>query len=950
MLRSTSYKGGSILRFVLGFLRIRTDEAPTVTLLVLYFFLAMTSTSIVKSLQNALYLSEVRFDWRLPLLYVGIALLSVPMVFFYQRHARRRSQFLLTSATLVLFIASVLGFLALFKQGRGWAYPAFYLWGGVFTVLLPLQGWMVSYEFYGLQAAKRLFAVLGAGGILGGAFGGYYTALLAERYPAGGLLAHVLVLLVVLQVLVLCSYRFGQRLLEPRLEEEGPAEQRESRPPLKELFRSSYLRHLAALVLVTGLATTLIDLQYKFVLDRRFPGSEAGITQFFGLLLGSMFVFSAVFQLFGTSVILRHFGIRTALLILPLSLCLGSAAVAITAAFWSVVSLKALEGALRTSLDRTSVELLYVPLAHQSAAPVKSLIDVVMFRLGDAAGAAVFISVSLAGEDVIRTSGMVVAVAGLLWVATSRRLGREYLEMLRRSLEVKPRAAVGGQAWQVEGEVPQETLLACLDSSNPHKVRFGLEQLSLLSSRDVRSLDDWSSSGEGMIQTRIGDFYRTELPEWLERVAALCRHSDPEVAAAALQLLVRYRPSQHLEELRRSLGGASPPPSRFLLYLDRYAKGFTLALDPERIERWEHRLTEDQAVVLARLMGRSHNPRYLPLLARWSGTPGERGRTAILALGGYADPRYVDLLVERLRTPWSRKAAREALAHYGDRVVPRLNQILRDPQASLAAKREIPHILRRINSPAARDALFAALYLPDLVLSFRALKALNKIRDLRKLPFTKDSFIPLLQVWLKQYYELTNLDLLLDQEDGAGCRLLRRAVHERIEWKVEKIFRGMGLFFPYEDAYVSYLGYTSDRMRLRENAIELVDAHIRGELRQTLMPIFTEQDRHAIARRGRQLFSLPSRLDTVLGEALVQGDPWLKCCIIAALVELGPHRFRTHLQQATEDIHPLVRESAQWAMSRLPRDPQGDAGAEPLQPRNLGPPAAPRIVKDAGDD
>ena len=56
------------LQRVLDFLRLQAPELPLAFLMTLYFFLAMGCASVVRALQNALYLGNIGFDWRLPVL------------------------------------------------------------------------------------------------------------------------------------------------------------------------------------------------------------------------------------------------------------------------------------------------------------------------------------------------------------------------------------------------------------------------------------------------------------------------------------------------------------------------------------------------------------------------------------------------------------------------------------------------------------------------------------------------------------------------------------------------------------------------------------------------------------------------------------------------------------------------------------------------------------------
>lgn len=878
-----------------------------------YFFLAMASVSIVKSLQNGLYLHKVGFDYRLPLIYVGLAVLSGPVVMLYRKLSRRYSNLWLGSCTLVVFVLSMLLFALLVVRPGWWIYLLFYAWGSVFSVLLPTQGWVIAGDLFTTREAKRLFSILGTGGILGGAAGGYYTALGARQFGSQGLLIQVCLLLTGILGILLVTHRRHRFRITSRSQTRRRGSPEGKLETARKLFQSRYLLYLAGIVLMGGFLSTLIDLQYKWVLDERFPGSEEQITRFFGILLGTIFVASLLFQLFATSQVLRRFGVGFALLLLPCGLLLGAAGVLVAATFWSVVILKAIDGCLRSSVDRTSVELLFVPLPGEQTATVKSFVNMVVFRFGDALGAALFLAFSpLFGP--LKSGGILVVLAAALTLYLAWHLGEEYVRTLRKTLEIRPTPAAR-RILQFPEAVAQKTFLAALQSPHPTKVYFALQQLIPTRQEAESAEEDVSNIGEEMVQAEMSGLYDYRSPKWLESITPLVGHQDVRVAAAAFHLMVRYHPVQYLRKLRQELSSPEIPKLLYLNYLDRYVKRPGEFLREPSVLRWCQEQAPEHQVILARLMGKAKNSAFLPILEAWmKEPPAERARAAMEALGHYQDPRLVDALVDHLRFNWSRRAARRALSSYGDSVVHQLSDLLRDYNVDVSIKREIPVIFTSMCTPSSRAGLVAGLYLPDAVVSFRALKGLNKIRDFRDLSYGAQSFLPILQLWAKEYYELVNVALLLGEGNGSAWRLLHKAVKERKNWTLEKIFRGLALFFPRGDAYFSYLGYTSDQKELRENAIELIDSRIKGELRYTLFPIFEEYTEAEVARKGRQLFKLSSDLNEILADALFESDPWMKCCIIAGAASRPLQGLKHCIQQACEDVDPQVREAAQWAL------------------------------------
>jgi hypothetical protein len=149
--------GGRALNRFFRALLVRPEEMPAVLSVAGYFFLAMASVNVIKALQYSLFLENVGLSWRLPLLYMISAALAVPVVLLYRLLARRLSHLALSSGTLFFFVLTLAGIWALLQQGGYWVNFVFFLWAGLFALLLPTLGWVVSYDLFTAREGKRVF-------------------------------------------------------------------------------------------------------------------------------------------------------------------------------------------------------------------------------------------------------------------------------------------------------------------------------------------------------------------------------------------------------------------------------------------------------------------------------------------------------------------------------------------------------------------------------------------------------------------------------------------------------------------------------------------------------------------------------------------------------------------------------------------------------------------------
>lgn len=889
-------------------------------LLTLYFFLAMASVSIVKSVQNGVYLGNVGFDWRLPALYLTLTLVSGPVVLLYRYLSRYCSPQLIATATLLCIAAGLAVFWTILGHPgtEAWSFPAFYLWGALFSVLVPTQGWIFSYFLFTPRVARKVFILLGAGGILGGVAGGYYTYLTADLFGFRGLLLQIGGILLALEAVLGGLFWLNRKRSGDHVTREGTTHPDRGKT-MRATFRSPLYTRLALLILLTGVCTTLIDLQYKWALVVEYPGSVDHISRFFGGLLGTTFLISALIQLFGAGWVLRKFGLGTALILLPAALLVTSFGVVAAAAFWSIVVAKGTAGSLRTSIEQTAVELLYVPISERHRISVKNFMELVVFRLGDGLAAAFFLVAVSWPILTIRLTAAVVVAATAVWLFAAREISEQYSKMLRRRLE-RMHSMVLEQPAKADQGIAESVLVSSLPHSDPRVVLYALQQL--LHGEETPAVTDLGSVEltPDAFSMDVSGIYarRTSYPRWLRVVRRLVEHPDPEVGALALHLMISYNVQGFRRPLHRRIDSATVPSRRDLIFLRKYADDLPDVIRPTRIAGWCRGALPSQAAELALLLGIVQDPAFPPILRNWLSHESKQVRAASLqALGEYADPEDFNLLVRHLEQHWSRPAARRALARHGESVVESLRTLIRDPSVDSRVKREIPGVLARINTQPAHTVLISALYSHDAVVAHRALEELNRIRvDRDHLFYREETFLPLLQIWACEYYGLLNIDLLLDPSQRPEYRLLRRALDERLNWGLEKIFRALGLFLPQGDAYFSYLGFTSDRQELREYAVELIDTRIKGELRQTLMPLFAESHPFDVVRRGREIFKLPSAPEEALAETFFKADPWLKCCTIGVVVAERMERLKNCVRRACEDVNPLVRETARWALLR----------------------------------
>jgi AAA family ATP:ADP antiporter len=271
---------------------------------------------------------------------------------------------------------TLLGFSAWFRFGGGAAAVAFYLWTGAYGLLLLSQFWSLANEQIDAGQARRLFGLVGAGGVAGGLAAEWRRPRRARAPPADLLIA-----IAVLHFIVAIVVARGV----PR-DEGGAAVNAVVDEDLRAALRRPYVRLLVLGSLVGAVTSGVLDYQFKVTVQQRAAGA-AGLTALLGLYYGAQNLLALVAQLGLSRLLFARLGARRVGASLPAGVLAGSALTAVAPGLVPVVVTRSSTRAcVRPS--RTSDEFSYFALLDTTRRPVKRFVDGTIARTGDGRGTA----------------------------------------------------------------------------------------------------------------------------------------------------------------------------------------------------------------------------------------------------------------------------------------------------------------------------------------------------------------------------------------------------------------------------------------------------------------------------------------------------------------------------------------------------------------------------------
>jgi ATP:ADP antiporter, AAA family len=380
------------------FTNLRPGEAKEALLLTLAVFLLLTSYYMLKVVREPLILSAGGAELK-SYTSAAQALLLVFLIPIYSRIANRVNRIRLISIVTLFFISNILTFYVMAVAGMPGLGVAFFVWVGIFNLMIIAQYWSFANDVYTPEQGKRLFAILGLGQTLGATFGGAASKLLI-----GHLRVHELMLVA---GAILAGYLLLIRIVHMKQHKRSPrvtAADRmiDPRGGFALVARDRYLLLLGLLLLVLNFVNTngeyilgrvVTDKARELVSLGATNGmpSEDFVKEFIGEFYADYFTWvsalTAFIQIFLVARIMQRFGVRVALCVLPV-VALGAYGII---AFLPVLALiraaKIGENSLDYSLNNTVRQALFLPTSREAKYKAKAAIDTLFVRAGDLSSA-----------------------------------------------------------------------------------------------------------------------------------------------------------------------------------------------------------------------------------------------------------------------------------------------------------------------------------------------------------------------------------------------------------------------------------------------------------------------------------------------------------------------------------------------------------------------------------
>lgn len=654
------------------------------------------------------------------------------------------------------------------------------------------------------------------------------------------------------------------------------------------LLKDRYVVYLSFFLLLSIITFQFVHFSFLSVTEIYFH-SESQLIGFLGYFNGSIMIFSLVIQMVVNERLIAMYGLKTAILTLPIVLLLFTAASIFAGAmfgfsgananfiwfFLFIAMSKLFSESLRESLETSSFKLFFMPLDARIRFDIQAKVEGVINEFSRlAAGLLILIMGLLSFFELIHYSILLIAVI-VVWIWSAGKLYSEYRNSIKKKL----------QGRQPDYELQQK---------NQYRVRRILDEI-------VRS----DNPGHAI--------FALKLLEKLDLV--VFRNYVVKLSTAANRTVRRFVLSK-LDELNinSELKNGSPIETKAIF---KNCHAWSDAMTLMKSEDSDNRKN------LADWLGENLNDDNVwMLLALLADEDAEVKRAAIstAALAGLKET--FPLLINNLVSPVFAEDVVSAFVKIGEAAFPALENAFYKSGQDIGAMLRILQIYGNVKGKAAIDLLWGKIDYPDKKISSKALLSLadcNFVADntqARSIKYAIESEIS------NTAWNLKAVDTL---KDKAQTNLIREALEYDTLTSIKRIFNFLSMLYDPHSVQLAQENLFGTRREGLTYAIELLDVFLSDDLKEKIIFLLNDAlESKSLNKLAAYYAQNEMEVDETV-RMIIHRDynllsRWTKSC---AIHYVGGNRLEGFEIDLTANLfHPdrMIREASAWSLNQINRD------------------------------
>ena len=410
---------------------VRREEVASASLLTLIMFLILAAYYMLKTAREVFILGEGGAEVK-SYSSAGQALLLLAIVPAYGAFASRVNRIQLVQWVTLFFASHLALFLIALVAGWRVGVP-FFLWLGIFNLMVIAQFWAFANDLYTPDQGKRLFPLIGVGSSLGAWLGSVRAGQIVVNIGTERLLVAAGVILVICAFLARLVHHLRPRTnLTTTSAEDQPLGRAGA---FSMIFSDRYLMLIATLTVLLNVVNTSGEYLFgRYVVEvataTHGSGPEAAAARdaFIGGIYSRLFstvnLAGFVLQMFVVSRIIKFLGVGTALFIHPIVALSGYLLMLRAPSMSTMAYLKVADNSIDYSLGNTTKQALWLPTSREAKYKAKQAVDSFFVRTGDVIQAALVFTAERFAFAVPAFAAVNVVLAGA-WLGVVVLLNRQ---------------------------------------------------------------------------------------------------------------------------------------------------------------------------------------------------------------------------------------------------------------------------------------------------------------------------------------------------------------------------------------------------------------------------------------------------------------------------------------------------------------------------------------------
>ncbi len=389
-------------------------------------FILMASYFVLRPVRDAMASdwsdAEVSFLWNLQF-FISIGVVSL--------YGFVISKLKFSNVVPIVYSAFAVSFLVFYLITPQFADPTliekvFYVWVATFALFNTSVFWSFMADTFTKEQSKRVFSIVAAGASAGAIAGPAIPTLFADKLGLDNLMLIAAVGLLLVVPLVLYMYRLkSEDLHNDNLEADLSQEKLKAQwwTGFKAIFTNKALLGIAAFILLYVFIGSFVYFEQKNLLA---DYSRADRTQILGGIDWITNSLTFVLAFFVTGRLTTKLGMAATLALVPFIIMAGMLILAFAPVIVVLLALQVTRRAGNYAVTRPAREMLFTDVSKDERFKAKPVIDIVVYRGGDAVSGSIFALLSEGIGLGLAAISLVGAGIAAAWGALAVYLGRKY--------------------------------------------------------------------------------------------------------------------------------------------------------------------------------------------------------------------------------------------------------------------------------------------------------------------------------------------------------------------------------------------------------------------------------------------------------------------------------------------------------------------------------------------